>query len=140
MFDTVAPCQDDVLLAGMLGYFWNAGETFDFVIVIASLAALTSGKFPNLNMARVFRQTSPPPATRVRLKRACCTVQTQALPGISRLESGGHPLSAALVSYAAYQECYTYPRLSHSIEGVFRRLCCADTSEPLGGTSGEGRR
>ena len=43
------------LLAGLLGYFWNAGETFDFVIVVASLAALISGKYPNLNMARVFR-------------------------------------------------------------------------------------
>ena len=46
------------LLAGLLGYFWNAGETFDFVIVVASLAALISGKYPNLNMARVFRYLS----------------------------------------------------------------------------------
>lgn len=44
--------------AGLLGYFWNAGGTFDFVIVVASLAALISGRFPNLNMARIFRQAT----------------------------------------------------------------------------------
>jgi hypothetical protein len=42
-------------VAGVLGYFWDAGEVFDFVIVVASLAALISGKYPNLNMARIFR-------------------------------------------------------------------------------------
>lgn len=48
--------------AGVLGYFWNAGEVFDFAVILASLAGLVSGKFPNLNMARIFRRAARLPA------------------------------------------------------------------------------
>jgi len=48
------------VVSGVLGYFWDAGEVFDFVIVVASLVALISGKYPNLNMARIFRYASLP--------------------------------------------------------------------------------
>lgn len=41
--------------AGVLGYFFDAGEIFDLAVVVASLVALITGKFPNLNMARIFR-------------------------------------------------------------------------------------
>ena len=47
-------------VTGVLGYFWDAGEVFDLIIVLASLAALISGKYPNLNMARIFRWVAAP--------------------------------------------------------------------------------